>query len=180
MRRRSVLVLSAVVVGLLAYTPVDRADCAGDPVETIDVPSFRASVATQQTQVWCWAACIEMVINHNLGSRVVSQQEIVTRNYGAPVALPAMSWAQIWANLNILVPNPNGFDYQLSAVSVNGPLDGATAERELKAGRPFLVGVNGQSHVVTCYGAKIRTGPGGAKSIEAIHLFDPWPTSGDK
>jgi len=51
-------------------------------------------------------------------------------------------------------------------------------EKLLRSGKPFIMGVNGQSHVVVCYGAKFASSRAGRKELVAIHIFDPFPQVG--
>lgn len=132
----------------------------------------------QQTPMWCWAACIQMIVSYACGEPVVSQQEIVIRNYGLPVVAGARSLEQIRANLDLWVPRLSGNDMRLTGIAHPGPLDGDGLYEELSAKRPVVLGVNGQSHVVICYGAKFREAGLGGKEIEAVHIFDPYPGSG--
>jgi hypothetical protein len=68
---------------------------AQNDLETVEIKGFKNAQASQRAVVWCWAACIEMVVNHMADARVVLQEQIVVRNYGALAILPAFSFEQI-------------------------------------------------------------------------------------
>jgi|GEM_PF-6645586 len=146
-----------------------------------EISEFEKSVASQQTLVWCWAACVEMLVEHVSKDRTTTDQtQIVTRNYGVPAALPAYSWEQIRQNLNVLIPNRDGMDWQMNAKAHYRQLMPTEVIEELSNNRPFLLGVNGQSHVVVCYGAEINRNAFGQLQVDRIRIFDPFPGKGSQ
>jgi hypothetical protein len=168
---------AAVMAVLLCVQALPAAE---QKVITYDLVDFKPARASQRTAMWCWAACIEMVANYSVKELAVVQEQVVIRNYGVPAVVGAMSFEQIRANLDLWLPNSKGKDVKLVAESHYNVLDAEEVEEQLKKKRPFILGVNGQSHVVVCYGAKISVSESGEKTLESIHIFDPWPSKSDQ
>ncbi len=186
----SVMVCNVTVVGQTNLETVEIASFRGRPAQTVwsqqhvvglgqGGPQMEDFARIQNTPVWCWAACVQMLVDYTAQQPIVSQAAIVTRNYGAPIMAGAQTIEQIAANLDLWIPRRTGRDVRLSGHSFARPLDGDELREELLAKRPVILGVNASSHVVVCFGAKLRANSGGY-DIEAIHIFDPLPGTGDQ
>lgn len=124
----------------------------------------------QQQDMWCWAACVEMVIRFY--GIAVEQRQIVRRVYGVPANQPADD-RTISASLNGW-----GFDMQHRRVSVRSSvLSGTPAPwillRELAKGCPILLTFNpgvAVGHAVVVTGASVING-----DIASLVYRDPSP-----
>lgn len=97
----------------------------------------------QETEVWCWAACSQMVLRYY--NRFYSQVDIVTYVFGAPYNTPANDAQLIYA-LNGL-GNMN--------VNINlGALSFSSLSNTINAGLPLIAAYQGSfiGHVVVIYG----------------------------
>ncbi len=115
---------------------------------TLNIP-----FAAQQTQVWCWAAASEMVLNYN--GNPIRQCEIVTSwvgpqhqccGYGTPTCVfsaPDLQFIQeTLANAG------------MPSILAGGPLSFATVRDQIDNGNPMIVAYQGSfnGHVVVIYG----------------------------
>jgi hypothetical protein len=113
-------------------------------VSYVGIPSsaFNPVYAEQANTQWCWAACIQMVLNY-YGVNV-SQQDIVRRTYGRDSygRLPnaAAHYDLITANLNNWGVDRDGVRYVVRASVGYGAPDPATLVDELNNQRPVLLG----------------------------------------
>jgi hypothetical protein len=110
----------------------------------VGIPSsyFNQVYAEQQASQWCWAACIQMILNYYGVS--ISQYDIVRRSYGRDPYGRLPNWAGsydiITANLNNWGIDRNGTRYIVRASMGRGMPDPATLVDELANQRPVLLG----------------------------------------
>lgn len=97
----------------------------------------------QQTQVWCWAACTQMVLGFY--NYYYSQEEIVTNVFGAPIVTAAND-IQLMSGLNNL-GNMNSQVIYLALTFDN-------VKSYINNGMPLIPGYSGSfmGHVVVLYG----------------------------
>lgn len=141
------------------------------------IPSslFNMVAAAQQTDEWCWAASISMVLNYY--GVPVSQQEIVRHVFGE-VIVHAASDEQISAALNSWAVAPNGQTMVIRSVRGVGPPPVAILLQELNQKHPIvLTFATGPSsgHCVVITGAGYVNSAYGPMVNELI-LRDPWPS----
>jgi hypothetical protein len=152
-------------------------------IPTNEFDFMRATTVNQGLQVqsnWCWAACIQMVLNyHGLN---VSQMEVVTKIYGSPYVNQPANEPQILNALSGWAPDTRG---RYSGINAYG---GFTSLQEIINGLsgkwPLIVGLSnpdggvGHAYVLTAiyysnqydyYGNLVGIIP------EKVVLRDPWP-----
>ncbi|MFA5505063.1 MAG: papain-like cysteine protease family protein [Vulcanimicrobiota bacterium] len=133
------------------------------------------SAGRQRMQNWCWAACIQMVLNYH--GLYVDQKDIVSRIYGAAVDRPA-SGDQIMAALTGWAPDTRGRRSQIYADNYH--LDPATVINDLDKRWPLIVGLRGArgaatGHAYVMTAAYFSTDPYGNPTIHRVVLRDPYP-----
>lgn len=123
---------------LPAFSLGNDAESAVSGVETINV-----GLSYQQTQVWCWAACAQMVLKYYNCN--YSQSTIVTYVFGAPYVTTA--------NDNQLICALNGLG-NMDARVVFNPLSFITLQQNINKGMPLIAAYQGSfsGHVVVIYG----------------------------
>lgn len=146
---------------------------SGIPTSDFRRWSSPESRGRQSKENWCWAACIQMVLNYH-GLRV-DQSAIVQRVYGSLVDRPA-SHDQIVRALSGWVPGYHGRGATVSAytdVTWDHILD------DLHSRWPLIVGLTnpdkdvGHAYVLT--GAYFYYDSFGARRIYRVVLRDPYP-----
>jgi len=184
MKRRSILI--SLVVALVFHF---SGYCAADTVPLGDTGYFVAGVPSQEfvhfaapesagkqrMQNWCWAACIQMVLNYH--GLYVDQQDIVSRVFGATVDRPA-NGDQIMKALTGWAPDSRGRRSAIYADAYN--LDPATVINDLDKKWPLIVGLQGARGVATGHAyvmtaAYFSQNPNGVPTIHRVVLRDPFP-----
>lgn len=189
MRSLITLMLSGLFV-LVSHTSTFGQSCitVGNNYFSCGIPTnefeyMRASSVNYGSQVqsnWCWAACIQMVLNYH--GLYVSQMDVVTKIYGSPYVNQPANEQQILAALSGWAPDTRG---RYSAINAYG---GYTSVQEIingLAGKwPLIVGMShpdggvGHAYVLTAiyysnqydmYGNVIAVVP------DKVVLRDPWP-----
>lgn len=130
----------------------------------------------QQMQNWCWAACIQMVLNYH--GLYIHQEEIVRRIFGAVVDRPA-SGGQIIQALSGWAPDTRGRHSAIYADPYN--IDPATVINDLDHRWPLIVGLSGgapgvQGHAYVLTGAYFYLDEYNQPVIHRVILRDPYPT----
>ncbi len=133
------------------------------------------SAGKQRMGNWCWAACIQMVLNYH--GLYVDQQDIVSRVFGAGVDRPA-SGEQILAALTGWAPDSRGRRSAIYADNYN--LDPATVINDLDRKWPLIIGLSGArgaatGHAYVLTAAYFSKGPNGVPIIHRVVLRDPYP-----
>jgi hypothetical protein len=133
------------------------------------------SAGKQRMENWCWAACIQMVLNYH--GLYVDQQDIVTRIYGAAIDRPA-NGDQIMAALTGWAPDTRGRRSQIYADNYN--LDAATIINDLDKKWPLIVGLRGArgaatGHAYVMTAAYFSKDQYGQPTIHRVVLRDPFP-----
>lgn len=135
----------------------------------------------QRQDDWCWAACVDMVLDY-YGRREVEQCEIVGRKIGEACCDDPLSeeysvpcapkWVRgVWASWGLDARS------HLPRAGRLGWISEAALKRELDEGRPVEVGLrwdNGGGHAVVVSGW--RAGRGGRTYF---YVNDPWNWAGD-
>jgi len=121
----------------------------------IPTEAFDFVAAMQQQDMWCWAACVQMILGY-YGIRL-TQEQIVSRVFGQPFNEPA-SDEVISASLNGWGLTEQGKRFVVQSRVLAGPPAPPILFRELANRRPILLTFNaglavGQAVVVTAASA---------------------------
>jgi len=191
MKTSTKLILSVLFLSLSITQSIGQS-CfqVGQNYFTCGVPSnefeyMRATSVNYGAQVqsnWCWAACIQMVLNYH--GLYVSQMDVVTKIYGSPYINQPANEQQILSALSGWAPDTRG---SYSGINAYG---GYTTIQEIINGLsgkwPLIVGLSnpnsniGHAYVLTAiyysnqydyYGNIISIVP------DKVVLRDPWPTN---
>ncbi|RAJ05037.1 papain like cysteine protease AvrRpt2 [Chitinophaga skermanii] len=136
----------------------------------------------QQQSNWCWAACIQMVLNYH--GLYVLQSSIVERIFISPFANEPADEQKMLRALSGWAPDANG---RYSAIHAQG---GVTTVNEIVTGLsgkwPLIVGLNnpnggvGHAYVLTAiYYSNVYDNYGNIIGYQPdkVVLRDPWPTN---
>jgi hypothetical protein len=173
--------VSQLVAALLTFTVVGDAGARQFPVSVpieIGIPSatFNFVASAQETEVWCWAASVQMILNYYGLS--VTQAEVVSRIFGGP-AVTTASDSVISAALNGWGFNKFGRPVTITSWGAPGPPNPAVLLNELSQGHPILLtfqsGPN-SGHAVVITAASYFPTPQGPQIVRLI-IRDPYPTS---
>jgi hypothetical protein len=139
--------------------------------------SFNNVYAEQENSQWCWAACIQMILNY-YGVNV-SQYDIVQRTYGSDPYGYLPNWAGsyevITANLNNWGIDRNGVRYVVRAEVGYGTPYPEDLVDELGSQHPVLMGYSTGAvtgHAVVATGAGLY-GSADAPQLHSIVVRDP-------
>jgi len=162
------------VFGLACLAKKPATPPAPSPPTYIGIPTPVADfvAAAQAQDMWCWAACIQMILNFY--GIPITQDEIVTRVYRCPINEPATDDV-ISASLNGWGINAQGRRFVVRSYVASGPPTAPVLTRELINGRPILLAFNsgtsiGHAVVIT---AASRMGP----LVSSVVFRDPSPTT---
>lgn len=135
---------------------------------------FKDFVASQEEDMWCWAACTQMVLNYQGVN--VSQEDVVRRVHGYRVNKPGTAYdiqqaANGWRTGQHTIVARVDTPYGASAT---------TFINDLVNKYPLVVGLSmpGQNvgHAYVLTGISFRV-IGGQYYPQEVILRDPWPTS---
>lgn len=150
---------------------------------TVGIPSaqFDYYASSQRNTNWCWAACIQMILNY-YGINI-TQEQIVQRSYGTDADGTLPNWAgsfqTITANLNNWNIDNSGNSYVVQAALYFYAPNPSYLIQELSNQHPVLIGYNsgqnsGHAVVITaCSYILTNSGP----IIQSIVVRDPWPST---
>ncbi len=141
--------------------------------------NYVAANSRQRANNWCWAACIQMVLNYH--GLYITQEDIVRQCYGGLYDAPG-GYEQFAVGLNRWAYNNRG---SISKVSFNSyPTNSNEIVNFLSSNWPLIVGINtggdvGHAYVLTAIYYSIGTDQyGNAVAIaDKVVLRDPWPGS---
>lgn len=148
---------------------------AGVPSEEFVHFAAPESAGKQRMQNWCWAACIQMVLNYH--GLYVDQKDIVTRVFGSAVDRPATGH-QMMNALSGWAPDARGRRSAIYADNYN--LDPATVINDLDKKWPLIVGLRGArgaatGHAYVLTAAYFSQDAYGVPTIHRVVLRDPYP-----
>ncbi len=180
--------LALAAVATLPLTPWAQAErsAAGPGVFDVGVRTaefeFRAAPPQhrghkQRMQNWCWAACIQMILNYH--GVAATQEQIVGRTFGALADAPGQPH-QILGNLNGWGLRVDGLPLQVSANS--WVLSAGQLVYDLTIDQPLLLGLSmpgmmGHAYVLTAIRYRET---GGEPLVLAAVLRDPMPGNPDR
>ncbi len=154
-----------------AYTYV-----AGIPSDEFEFFSASSQHGRQRQNNWCWAACIQMVLNYH--GLYISQEELVAKVYGNLMDQPANEQQIIYA-LSGWAPNVMGGYSQIYCQSgLNNPNE---ITQNLAYKWPLIVGMSnpqlniGHAYVLTAIYYQVDA-YNNTIPIKVV-VRDPWPDS---
>lgn len=144
-------------------------------VAGIKSADFEDFYAEQECQNWCWAACIQMVLNYH--GLFVSQEKFVVKVYGDTICQTANSY-QIMSAISGWEPDYTG---GYSAIfSEYGVYSASDIVDKLSRHWPIIVGLQnpgggGHAYVLTAiyYSVDQFNNP----IVDKVALRNPWPES---
>ncbi len=152
-------------------------------VPTSEFEYMRANSVNQGTQVqsnWCWAACVQMVLNYH--GLEVSQRDVVTRIYGSPEVNEPAGEQQILAALSGWAPDNRGRYSGINAyggyTTIEETINGLSGKWPLIVGMTNPNGGVGHAYVLTAiYYSYQYDYYGNFLGVVAdkVVLRDPWP-----
>jgi hypothetical protein len=147
----------------------------------VQTSRFNFVYAEQQETNWCWAACIQMILNY-YGINL-TQSQIVYRTFGTNNWGDLPNWAgsieNIHENLNNWNIDNSGSPYNVHASFYQGAPNVNWLINELQSGHPVLIAyINGTSgHAVLITGCNYSM-KNGNYLIHTLTVRDPWPGNG--
>lgn len=177
---RKFLVGLSLVASLSSLAAADRyqigpnAYAAGVPGDQFVHFAAPEGAGRQRMNNWCWAACVQMVLNYH--GLYVSQEQVVQRVFGQMVDQPAAP-QQILAALQGWAPDARGRFSQIEADNRN--LDPASVLQDLEYRWPLIVGLTGPGntgHAYVMTAACYQLDQQGYPQIYSVVLRDPYPT----
>lgn len=146
----------------------------GVPAEQFVYFAAAEGQGRQHMQNWCWAACIQMVLNYH--GLYVRQEDIVARVFGGLVDRPAGP-TEIMGALTGTWPDSRGRASVVQADARN--LDPYAVLQDLEYRWPLIVGLQGRGntgHAYVLTAAYYHVSADGSPVIRAVVLRDPYPT----
>jgi hypothetical protein len=170
-RELGALALGALGLAWLLGKPFDEATPPEPRYIGISTEIFDFVAASQERDMWCWAASIQMILNFY--GVPVNQEQIVSRTCGLPLNEPGTDHA-ISASLNGWGINANGRRFTVQSCVAAGPPSPAILFRELSRGRPILLTFNPGAAVGH---AVVITGASSTRAVVTSLVYrDPAPT----
>ncbi|MCP4582738.1 MAG: hypothetical protein GY839_14095 [candidate division Zixibacteria bacterium] len=179
--RFGIIFMAIILIALLSTTTTQAnqivygAKWMGIPSDSLDTV-----YSEQENSQWCWAACIEMLMNYH--KVTVSQKEIVFRSYGVDPygQLPDWpgSWQTISNNLNGWGIDANKTSYTVFSEFYPGAVNEKQISEQLLQGQPIIVGYRSgplSGHAVLLTAASYNDSPIGPR-IMSVVVRDPWPS----
>lgn len=147
---------------------------AGIPTNELEYFAAPQTVGRQRASQWCWAACVQMVLNYH--GLYVQQEEVVQRVFGASFDAPA-NLQQILYALSGWAPDTRGRYSQIYAIPYI--LDTAQLVTDLINKWPLIVGIAGNpvGHVCVLTAVKYSLMSSGLPFLHSAIIRDPWPGS---
>ncbi|MCB0452418.1 MAG: C39 family peptidase [Aequorivita sp.] len=128
--------------------------------------------STQRCQNWCWATCVQMVLNYH--GLYVQQEQIVRKIYGG---LPCRTGnaQNIMNALSGWAPDSRGRYSQI--YSQYGVYNGSDIVDQLSRRWPIIVGLRGEGHAYVLTAIYYSVDQFNNPIIDKVVLRDPWPTN---
>jgi len=126
----------------------------------------------QRCQNWCWATCVQMVLNYH--GLYVQQEQIVQKVYGN---LPCKTGnaQNIMNALSGWAPDSRGRYSQI--YSQYGVYNGSDIVDQLSRKWPIIVGLRGEGHAYVLTAVYYSVNQFNNPIIDKVVLRDPWPTN---
>ncbi len=150
---------------------------AGVPTDEFEYFAAPQSAERQRRWLWCWAACIQMVLNfHGL---YINQEEIVQRVFGISYDLPA-TLQQILYALSGWAPDVRGRFSEIHAIPY--VLNNSQLIIDLANKWPLIAALPGNpiGHACVLTAVKYRLFPTNQPFLLSAVIRDPWPGNRSK
>ncbi|MEM8899474.1 MAG: papain-like cysteine protease family protein [Bacteroidota bacterium] len=148
---------------------------AGIPTEEFEFLAAPSQSGRQRQENWCWAACIQMVLNYH--GLKVSQEEVVRRIYGSLVDRPGNP-DQVLSALSGSAVNTRGGYSRIYADY--GFISDYEIINNLAAKMPIMVGLQNpdqeSAHAYVLTAAYYHLNVHDRPVIDKVVLRDPYPT----
>lgn len=147
---------------------------AGIPTDQFQYFSAPESNGRQRSANWCWAACIQMVLNYK--GLYITQEDIVAKVYGRLIDQPAQP-EQIMQALNGWVPDLNMGYAAVVADSYN--LSGQALITDLANRYPLIIGLKGNpvGHAYVLTAVTYEVDQYNQPIFRSVILRNPFPNS---
>lgn len=170
------LIVAPASADKMALDQSGRNFVVGVPSEQFTHFAAPEGAGRQRMANWCWAACIQMVLNYHGLS--VTQEAIVQQVFGTQVDRPAQP-QEIMTALRGWAPDTRGRYSEIIADNAN--LDAASIIQDLEYRWPLIVGLSGaapgqQGHAYVLTGAYYALNQYDQPVIYKVVLRDPFPT----
>jgi hypothetical protein len=147
---------------------------AGVPSDQFEYFTAAQQGGRQRQSNWCWAACIQMVLNYH--GLYITQEQIVQRVFGMQVNSPGQP-QQILAALSGWAPDYRG---RYSSIYASPYImQGSEIVRDLAYRWPLIVGLKnpqgGIGHAFVLTGVYYQTDAYNQPVFYKVELRDPWP-----
>lgn len=128
----------------------------------------------QRSANWCWAACIQMVLNYK--GLYITQEEIVAKVYGRLVDQPAQA-EQIVGALNGWAPDSSGG--YAAVVADPYHISGLSLVHDLAGRYPLIIGLKGDpiGHAYVLTAVTYELDQNYQPVFRSVVLRNPWPGS---
>lgn len=153
---------------------------AGVPTDQFQFFAAPEFAGRQRQANWCWAACIQMVLNYH--GLYVTQEQIVSRIYGWQVDRPG-TLEQVLYALSGWAPDVRG---RFSSI-VASPyiMSGSDIVQDLAYRWPLIVGLRGKrpgdiGHAYVLTAVYYSVDPYNRPLFDKVVLRDPWPTNASR
>ena len=164
----------ALIAAILVSSPHASAEVSqtGPNSYVAGIRSAELKTAQQKGSMWCWAACISMVLDYH--DVEVSQEAIVERIYGSQID-QAGDPQQILAALSGLAPNKEGGASQIYAEGYTGLYPYFVTD--LINEYPLIIGLNlgTINHAVVLTAVSYSMNANGQPVPSSVVIRDPWP-----
>jgi hypothetical protein len=148
--------------------------CAGIPSDEFVYKAAPESTGKQRMENWCWAACIQMILNFH-GVKV-TQEQIVTRMFGSTIDRPADA-SVILRALSGWAVTAKGKPVTISATQF--VFNGSEIVSDLAYHQPLVVGLttpNGIGHACVLTAVSYNVNQYNNEPIfQGVVIRDPWP-----
>jgi hypothetical protein len=140
-------------------------------VAAVLTEKFNYSFATQKLNNWCWAACVQMVLNYQKID--VDQDQIVQRVFGSLLDRPA--------DCSTMTRAANNWRYNNTIKAFSSGISAEDMIDDLAKKYPLIIGLNipnqknGHAYVLTAIYFELDYN--GDPIPTLVSLRDPWPAS---
>ena len=129
--------------------------------------------STQRCENWCWATCIQMVLNYH--GLYVQQEQIVQKVYGLPLPCNTGNAQHIMNALSGWAPDTRGGFSQI--YSQYGVYSGSDIVDQLSRKWPIIVGLRQEGHAYVLTAIYYSVDQLNNPIIDKVVLRDPWPSN---
>jgi hypothetical protein len=132
---------------------------------------FKNIISTQRCQNWCWATCVQMVLNYH--GLYVQQEQIVRKVYGLPLPCKTGNARHIMQSLSGWAPDARGRFSQIK--SKYGVYNSADIVDQLSRRWSIITGLRQEGHCYVLTAVYFSLDRFKNPIIDKVVLRDPWP-----